>query len=75
MHGMQKTDPQDNLSGKRESEQMSIISMAVCFVLVFLFGCIIGLVLTCLVAESGDGKYYDLDELCILDDIIEGDDD
>lgn len=54
---------------------MSIISIAVCFVLVFLFGCIIGLVLTCLVAESGDGKYYDLDELCILDDIMEGDDD
>ena len=54
---------------------MSIISTIICFMVVFLAGCVIGLVLTCLVAESGDGKYYDLDELCILDDIIEGDDD
>ncbi len=75
MHRMQKKNPQSNLSGKRESERMSIISIAVCFVLVFLFGCIIGLVLTCLIAESGDRKYCDLDELCILDDIMEGDDD
>lgn len=54
---------------------MSIVSMIIWFILVFLAGCVIGLVLTCLVAESGDGKYYDLDELCILDDIVEGDDD
>lgn len=54
---------------------MSIVSIVACLVLVFLFGCVIGLVLTCLVAKSGDGKYYDIDELCILDDIFEGDDD
>ena len=54
---------------------MSIISTIICFVVVFFAGCVIGLVLFCLAAESADGKYYDVDELCILDDIFEGDDD
>lgn len=54
---------------------MSILSIIICFALVFFFGCVIGLVITCLATESGKEKYYDLDELCILDDIIEGDDD
>jgi hypothetical protein len=54
---------------------MSVVSTVICFVVVFFAGCIIGLVLTCLAAESGDGKYYEPDELCILDDIVEGDDD
>ena len=54
---------------------MSIISMIICFVVVFFAGCIIGLVLFCLAAEDADGKYYEPDELYILDDIMEGDDD
>lgn len=54
---------------------MSIISMIVCFVVVFLAGCVIGLVLTCLAVESSDGISYEPDELYILDDIMEGDDD
>ena len=58
-----------------DGSRMSIISTIICFVVVFFAGCIIGLVLFCLAAESADGKYYDVDELCILDDIFEGDDD
>ena len=72
---MQKTDPQGNLSGKRESERMSIVSIVACFVIVFLIGCTITTIGVVIAAKDADEKYYDLDELCILDDIIEGDDD
>lgn len=54
---------------------MSIVSIVACFVVVFLVGCTIAMVAVVLNAEDADGKYYDVDELCILDDIMEGDDD
>ena len=53
---------------------MGVGSIIVCFAIVFLVGCVFGMVLTCLAAESGDGKYYDVDELEILDIMTEGDD-
>lgn len=54
---------------------MRIITIIVCFILVFLIGCTIAMIAVVLSAENADGKYYNVDELCILDDIIEGDDD
>ena len=54
---------------------MSIVSIVACFVIVFMIGCTIAMVAVVLSAEDADGKCYDVDELCILDDIMEGDDD
>ena len=54
---------------------MSIVSIVACFVIVFLIGCTIAMIGVVITAEDAGEKYYDLDELCILDDIIEGDDD
>ena len=36
---------------------MSIISCIICFIVIFLCGCVIGLVITVLLAEQGNGKY------------------
>ena len=45
---------------------MSIISCIICFVVVFLGGCVIGLVITVLLAEQGNGKYYEQYEIDLL---------
>ncbi len=54
---------------------MRIITLIACCIVVFFVGCTIAMIAVVLNAEDADGKYYDLDELCILDDIMEGDDD
>ena len=54
---------------------MSIGSIIVCFAILFLVGCVFGMVLVCLNAESADGKYYEIDELEILDILTEDDND
>jgi len=53
---------------------MSISSIIACFAILFMVGCVFGMVFVCLNAESADGKYYDIDELEILDILTEGDD-
>ena len=47
---------------------MSIISWIACFIVVFLAGCVIGLVIVVLSAESGNGKYYEQYEIDLLNE-------
>ena len=47
---------------------MSIISCVICFVVVFLSGCVIGLVITVLLTEQGNGKYYEQYEIDLLNE-------
>lgn len=54
---------------------MRIITLIACFIVVFLVGCTIAMIAVVLNAEDADEKYYEPDELYIMDDIMEGDDD
>ena len=45
---------------------MNIISWVICFIVIFLCGCVIGLVITVLLAEQGNGKYYEQYEIGLL---------